>query len=150
MTTLNELANLVCEGLPKDISREELAKQCRAALEGLFGERYHSRSPHSTRVVLMPSDDNVSFAGFIHPESPSSGAYGGASLIWFPISPDGEDEPALCLPSSAAHVACRLTSRYSGVQGMPATCRPCGGISPSWPSQLGPNMTPQISANTFT
>ncbi|MCL4489167.1 MAG: AAA family ATPase [Chloroflexi bacterium] len=97
MTALNELASLVREGLPEKTNRDELGKRCRDALEGIFGERYQARAPHGIRVVLMPSDDNVSFAGFVHPDSPSSGAYGGTSLIWFPISSDGESGPASLL-----------------------------------------------------
>jgi 5-methylcytosine-specific restriction enzyme B len=88
MTALSKLAIVVREGLPENTSRDELGRRCRDALEGIFGERYHTRSPRATRVVLMPSEDNVSFAGFVHPDSPSSGAYGGTSLIWFPISRD--------------------------------------------------------------
>ena len=36
----------------------------------------------------MAGDQNVPFAGLLHPENPSSGVYGGMSLIWFPIAAD--------------------------------------------------------------
>ena len=41
----------------------------------------------------MPGADAVSFAGLVHEDSPTSGVYGGMSLIWFPIEAT-DDQPA--------------------------------------------------------
>ena len=90
MAAIQDLARIIASGFPERANREELAKQSREALEALFGERYQARSPHSIRAVLMPSSDNVSFAGLVHHDSPNSGAYGGMSLIWFPTTGDTE------------------------------------------------------------
>jgi 5-methylcytosine-specific restriction protein B len=79
--------------MPTADKRDALAEEIRAAMDNLFGERYAARSARATRVALMPGDDNVSFAGFVHPDCPSSGVYGGMSLIWFPSTSDGE-QPA--------------------------------------------------------
>ncbi len=47
-----------------------------------FSNQAAIRDPLSTNV-------DVPFAGFIHPENPPSGAYGGASLVWFPTENNG-------------------------------------------------------------
>ncbi|CAN5510437.1 hypothetical protein BH10CYA1_BH10CYA1_52770 [soil metagenome] len=96
MSSLETLTRLVMDGLPAGDARTAAEEQTKAAIAGLFGERYHSKSPYAKRVVLMTGDDNISFAGLVHPDSPSSGVYGGMSLIWFPIPTDG-DEPGASL-----------------------------------------------------
>lgn len=81
---LTELSQLIAGGLPVP---EDTA---RSLLEALFGNRYHQRfsSQASIRDTLQAKLD-VPFAGFIHPDNPTSGAYGGASLIWFPTEDSG-------------------------------------------------------------
>jgi 5-methylcytosine-specific restriction protein B len=62
------------------------------AMRGLFGSRFHSnsikqidRSPAIRNAYGDSGEsEHVAFAGFIHPESASSGPYGGTSLVWFP------------------------------------------------------------------
>jgi len=88
---MDRLAQLIARGMSSDISRDELSKQTRETLDGLFGSRYQVRSPRSSRIALMPSDDSVSFAGLVHEDSPTSGVYGGMSLIWFPADADSDE-----------------------------------------------------------
>lgn len=80
---LTELSELIAHGLPAPEGG------ARPLLDALFGGRYHQRfaSQAATRDPLTLSVD-VPFAGLIHPDNPVSGAYGGASLVWFP-SEDG-------------------------------------------------------------
>lgn len=101
MGAIDDLTAIVANGLPDGTDRESLAQRTAAALEALFGERYQVRSAKSQRVVFMPGTDNVSFAGFVHQDSPTSGAYGGMSLIWFP----GQDTEA-CAASSLLTFVC--------------------------------------------
>jgi 5-methylcytosine-specific restriction protein B len=59
------------------------------AIRGLFQSRYHSRHAKDTSVrnpYDMRDDGNVPYAGVIAPDNPTSGAYGGASLAWFPCA----------------------------------------------------------------
>ncbi len=90
MAAIDSLAKIIAAGLPEGVNRDDLTKQSREALEALFGERYHARSPRSIRAALMPSDDDNSYAGLVHHDSPNSGAYGGTSLIWFPTTGEAE------------------------------------------------------------
>jgi len=90
MSSLEALTRLIINGLPNVDGKAATEEQTKSAIAGLFGERYHSKSQYAKRVVLMSSDDNVSFAGLVHQDSPSSGPYGGMSLIWFPVAPDGD------------------------------------------------------------
>ncbi|MFB3787364.1 MAG: McrB family protein [bacterium] len=69
-----------------------MTETIKSALDALFGERYPKRTERAPRVVLMPDEDQVSFAGFIHPDSPTSGVYGGMSLIWFPVGEEQEQK----------------------------------------------------------
>jgi 5-methylcytosine-specific restriction enzyme B len=60
----------------------------RAALDLLFEDRYHSR--HKPKdgfrdAYGLVNDDGVAWAGVIAEENPPSGAYGGASIAWFPL-----------------------------------------------------------------
>ncbi len=96
MAAIDNLAKIIATGFPEGANRDELAKQNREVLETLFGERYQVRSLRSIRTVLMPNDDNVSFAGLVHHDSPNSGAYGGMSLIWFPIPVTAKDHHHPC------------------------------------------------------
>jgi len=64
------------------------------AMKGLFGNRYHSRSAQNLKHERPPfvrnaygkggETEHVAYAGFINPENPPSGPYGGMSLVWFP------------------------------------------------------------------
>jgi 5-methylcytosine-specific restriction enzyme B len=65
------------------------------AMRGIFGERYHKRSvPHldAERPPFIRNaygkggveTEHIAYAGFINPDNPSSGPYGGTSLVWFP------------------------------------------------------------------
>ncbi len=83
--SIEVLSSIIASGQPAELNRDVLAEQTRKAIEGLFGTRYQARSRYSVRVALMPSTAAVSFSGLVHEDSPTSGAYGGMSLIWFPI-----------------------------------------------------------------
>ena len=60
--------------------------QIRAVLDGLFESRYHARNrpKDAFRDAYGLKDEGVPYAGVIAPENPNSGAYGGASIAWFP------------------------------------------------------------------
>jgi|OpeIllAssembly_1097287.scaffolds.fasta_scaffold00549_1 5-methylcytosine-specific restriction protein B len=67
------------------------------AMKGLFGSRYHKRSashldherpPFIRNAYGSPESEHVAYAGFINPDNPPSGPYGGTSLVWFP-RPEG-------------------------------------------------------------
>ncbi len=109
-------------------SSDTVAKATEAAISAVFGERYRANSPYDKRVALMAGDRNVPFAGLLHPDNPTSGVYGGMSLIWFPIPEDdagpacslltfvcgtrglAPDEPILGRPGHARHL--RALARY--------------------------------------
>ena len=60
------------------------------AFNELFGApdgRYPSRAKESVklRAPKMSTGDGVSFAAYIHPANPDSGAYGGMSFVIFPV-----------------------------------------------------------------
>ena len=64
------------------------------AMKGVFGARYHKRAGNHLDHERPPfirnaygkggETDHVAYAGFINPENPPSGPYGGTSLVWFP------------------------------------------------------------------
>lgn len=85
-TAFAELARIVSLGLdhPQGGSKDSAI---RAALDGLFETRYHSRSKpkDSFRDAYALRDDGVPYAGVTAPENATSGAYGGASIAWFPL-----------------------------------------------------------------
>jgi 5-methylcytosine-specific restriction protein B len=67
------------------------------AMKGLFGARYHKRSashldherpPFIRNAYGTGESEHVAYAGFINPDNPPSGPYGGTSLVWFP-RPEG-------------------------------------------------------------
>ena len=64
-------------------------------LQELFSERYYKDDWDENQVRDAYSlgngnkKDSVPFAGFIAPSNPSSGAYGGLSLCWFPTPENG-------------------------------------------------------------
>src|SRR5579883_2648121 len=92
MSALDALTKLIMSGLPNGEAKAVAEEEIKSAIDGLFGERYHSKSQYGKRVVLMPGEDNVSFAGLVHQDSPSSGVYGGTSLIWFPVGSDDDEQ----------------------------------------------------------
>jgi hypothetical protein len=62
----------------------------RPLIESLFGSRYQKRhwEPTAARDALVlgeGSEGGVPYAGLINPDNPSSGPYGGTSIVWFPI-----------------------------------------------------------------
>lgn len=104
MSALDNLSATIAKGWQG--STNEVAPCTEAAMDALFGERYRATSQRARRVVLMAGDQNVPFAGLLHPENPSSGVYGGMSLIWFPIA--GDD----------AGPACSLLTFVCGTRGL--------------------------------
>lgn len=90
--TIESLSEIIAKGYPDHVNREALIEQTRNAITGLFGTRYQARSRFSMRVAFMPGTDAVSFAGLVHEESPTSGVYGGMSLIWFPVDSEENHE----------------------------------------------------------
>ena len=98
---IETLASLIAGGMPDSRNRDELAARTRDAIAGLFGARYRVDTKYAHRTAFMAGDDAVSFAGLVHEDSPSSGVYGGMSLIWFPHG-GGED----ATPSSLLTFVC--------------------------------------------
>ena len=94
--SLDRLTELIAAGSPSAPDADEHANGIRDAIKGIFGQRYRADTRYSDRVVYMPGRDAVSFAGLLHEDSPTSGVYGGASLIWFPVEP-ADDQPATSL-----------------------------------------------------
>jgi 5-methylcytosine-specific restriction protein B len=87
--TLQILADAIAAG--SSTSDEVILK----AMKGLFGSRYHKRSASYLEHERPPfirnaygkgggETEHVAYAGFINPENPPSGPYGGTSLVWFP------------------------------------------------------------------
>jgi 5-methylcytosine-specific restriction protein B len=62
----------------------------RAALSALFGDRFPKAKEKDAQIrdafglAKSDGDDAVPYAGFINPDNPPSGPYGGTSLVWFP------------------------------------------------------------------
>ena len=67
------------------------------AMKGIFGTRYHKRSAASLDEAKPPffrnaysksgaETEHIAYAGFINPDNPPSGPYGGTSLVWFPTA----------------------------------------------------------------
>lgn len=68
----------------------------KAQMQALFGERYAARIGQEPTLLrnayALANDDEgggVPYAGFINPENPPSGPYGGTSLVWFPTKDAG-------------------------------------------------------------
>lgn len=90
MLAIDDLVKLISTGYPETVN-EQVTDSWRKSIDSIFGERYRSDSPRGKRVALIQNEDNVSFAGLIHPENPNSGAYGGFCLVWFPKKGDGNE-----------------------------------------------------------
>lgn len=84
---LSEIIRLGLEGYPKD--------GLKSAMSALFGDRYQKRDfvPTMLRdaygLANEGDDSGVPYAGFICPDNPPSGPYGGTSLVWFPTKEFG-------------------------------------------------------------
>lgn len=77
---LDNLTAVISQGL-KDKSPDVLA-----SVQALFGSRYRHADwkAEAVRDRYSMGEDGVPFGALLHPENPSSGAYGGFSLAWFP------------------------------------------------------------------
>jgi 5-methylcytosine-specific restriction protein B len=80
------LAAIVAAGL--EFTPADKDEAIKATLGGLFGTRYHSasRAKNLFRDAYALRDEGVPWAGITASENPPSGAYGGASLAWFPTA----------------------------------------------------------------
>jgi len=98
--------------------------EIRTVLDALFESRYHGRSrpKDAFRDAYGLKDDGVPWAGVIAPENPPSGAYGGASLAWFPC----EDGTLLTLV-----VGTKGLAPDEGLTAIGAASRPFGATSRS-------------------
>ena len=74
-----------------------VADHAREALDGIFGQRYPASTLRGIRTPLVPAQNHVPFAGLVHPDSLDSGAYGGMSLVWFPVPGDETGSPVSLL-----------------------------------------------------
>lgn len=101
---IDEFVNAVSQGLSGN--PDAAVKRTEAAINSIFGQRYWQSSSYDKRIALMSAERNVPFAGILHPENPTSGVYGGMSLIWFPIPEDG------------AGPACSLLTFVCGTRGL--------------------------------
>ena len=84
--SLSTLARIIAQGRGV-LSLGKRETGIKAALENLFEDRYHAR--HKPKdgfrdAYGLANDDGVAWAGVIAEENPPSGAYGGASIAWFP------------------------------------------------------------------
>src|SRR5690348_1411970 len=93
----SEVAMSVMEDIARRIQRGYEGapeKGWKPLLQELFSERYHKNDWDEGEVrdaySLGSGDKNsVPFAGFIASPNPSTGAYGGLSLCWFPTQEKG-------------------------------------------------------------
>ena len=111
--------------------------QIKTVLDLLFDNRYHSRSrpKDAFRDAYALRDEGVPWAGVIAPENPSSGAYGGASIAWFPC----EAGTLMTLVVGTKGLApARGCSRVMVIGGV---WQPSGAISPNGASPLGRKRT---------
>ena len=82
--SLAELTTLIQQG------RSAPEERLKPTIEALFGERYHKAAWKEVQVrnayalARDGNDEGVPYAGMIHPDNPTSGPYGGTSLVWFP------------------------------------------------------------------
>lgn len=89
MTTtdsLSSLTRIITQGRGV-LSEGKRDTGIKGALEGLFEDRYHSRNKPKDGfrdAYGLANDDGVAWAGMIAEENPPSGAYGAASIAWFP------------------------------------------------------------------
>ena len=82
---LDDLADVISKGL------NEKSPDLLGSVRALFGSRYYQndwKSDDGMRNRYAMGEDGVPFAALLNPDNPSSGAYGGFSLAWFP-TPEG-------------------------------------------------------------
>ena len=90
MDSLQKLVETISKGL-QDVPKEGL----KPLMEALFGERYRKTHFESTMLrdayalASTEEEGGVPYAGFINPDNPPSGPYGGTSLVWFPTADYG-------------------------------------------------------------
>ena len=80
---LDNLAAVISKGL------NEKSPDLLACVKPLFGTRYYQndwKSDDGLRNRYAMGEDGVPFGALLHPDNPSSGAYGGFSVAWFPSS----------------------------------------------------------------
>ena len=104
MSAIDELTTVIANGLGDNA--DTVGNKTEDTIDGIFGERYRANSPRDKRVDLMAGDRNIPFAGLLHPNNPTSGVYGGMSLIRFPI------------PQDDAGPACSLLTFICGTRGL--------------------------------
>lgn len=86
---LETLSATIRQGLGASDPAEEL--------KALFGGRYQQndgkqaaiRAPFSLGRERDGVDNGVPWAGLLNADNPTSGAYGGTSVVWFPTPNDG-------------------------------------------------------------
>ena len=81
--SLRMLAGLISKGL------SVVDGDVRAGMDALFGERYQRRFLQPTTMryayaLASTGDEGVPYAGYINPDNPPNGPYGGTSVVWFP------------------------------------------------------------------
>jgi 5-methylcytosine-specific restriction protein B len=87
--SLQTLANAISAGTATSDS------EMLSAMRAVFGERFHKRAAQHLEHERPPfirnaygragaETEHVAYAGFINPDNPPSGPYGGTSLVWFP------------------------------------------------------------------
>lgn len=83
--SVGALASAIGRGLSAE-------SEINGAIEAVFGERYRASESKDRQIRNAyglgreGSDGNVPYAGLINPENPTSGPYGGTSLVWFPTN----------------------------------------------------------------
>ena len=81
---IDDLTSLIQSG------RSAQEGRIKPAIEALFGERYHRSHLKDMQIrnayalAREDTEGGVPYAGLIHPDNPTSGPYGGTSLVWFP------------------------------------------------------------------
>lgn len=84
MSALKVLAGLIQQG------RSAPDGGIRNAIEDLFGERFPKQVAKDVQIrdayalAREDAEAGVPWAGLINPDNPTSGPYGGTSLVWFP------------------------------------------------------------------
>ncbi len=79
---LDNLTTVISQGL------KDKLPDVRQSVQALFGSRYRQSDwkPEAVRDRYSMGEDGVPFGALLHPDNPSSGAYGGFSLAWFPTN----------------------------------------------------------------
>jgi 5-methylcytosine-specific restriction enzyme B len=120
----DELLAALCRG--RDYApepREELTN----LLDRTFEERYHSRyrKHFQTRNALGRKADSAAWAGWIGADNPTSGAYQGTSLVWFPGQ--GGSVLTLCVGTAGFGPDAHLLARPGHRRRLQALARLHGG-----------------------